>query len=43
MEAKLKNYTWVGKKTGRPFHEAHLELIWTSGRPPKVGPNRHYT
>ena len=42
MEAKLENFTWVGNQTGRPFQQAHLEWLWTLGRPSKVSPNRCY-
>ena len=39
-KAKFKNSTCVGKYTGRTFQQAHLEKIWTPGRPPKSAANR---
>jgi len=40
---QLKNSTWVGNHTSRPFQQEHLEKILTPGMPSKVDPNKCYT
>ena len=39
----MKNSTWVGNHTSRPFQQEHLEKILTPGMPSKVDPNKCYT
>jgi len=40
---QIKKFHLGWKVDMKNFPKAHLELIWTQGRPPKVGPNRHDT